>query len=127
MHLFCYATQVGTNGYFTFDEFTAFTFSESTTIPLVAPFFADNDISFGVGEIIYEVHTESTSESIISYVNSIVNQNHHADFEGKWMLVATWSGVPPFSGFGGIVSLLIICIYQTNKLFHRQTPTREYW
>ena len=91
--------QVGTNGYFTFAEFdgySPFLFDESTDIPIVAPFFTDIDISDGIGQINYETHTRSTSEYAISQVDSVINQQAETDFSGRWMLVATWDGVPPF-------------------------------
>ena len=100
-------SQVGTNGYFTFDGFTgyeSFVFNEHSPLPLVAPFFADIDISSGVGRIGYEIHTQQNSENILSQISAVINENHNTRFQGKWLLVATWDGVPPFSGFGNIVS-----------------------
>ena len=88
-------SQVGTNGYFTFDNFTgyvAFTFNQYTTLSLVAPFFTDIDIR-GVGQINYEVHNETTSQSLLSRVNSLINHHAQTEFNGEWMLVATWDGV----------------------------------
>ena len=92
-------TQVGTNGYFTFDGFTGyspFIFNENTTQSLVAPFFTDIDISEGVGQIDYEIHTLTTSQSILSEVNSLINEHTQTEFNGEWLLVATWDNVPPF-------------------------------
>ena len=86
---------MGTNGYFTFDGFTGyspFTFNESTTQSLVAPFFTDIDIR-KVGQINYEVHNETTSQSLLSRVNSLINHHAQTVFNGEWMLVATWDGV----------------------------------
>ena len=91
-------TQIGTNGYFTFDGFTGyspFTFNENTTQSLVAPFFTDIDISGG-GQIVYEVHTVTTSQSILSEVNSLINEHTQTQFNGEWLLVATWDNVPPY-------------------------------
>ena len=90
--------QVGTNGYFTFATFTGyqpFLFYDNTTVPLVAPFFADIDIRQG-GQICYEIHTEANSLSILSQVNLVINDHAETDFYGEWMLVATWDNVPPY-------------------------------
>ena len=98
--------QVGTNGYFTFQAFrgyTPFIFNENTTLSLVAPFFTDIDISRGVGQIIYENHTLSTSKDLISKVDSIINKKTQANFKGKWMLVATWEDVPQYGSYYNIV------------------------
>ena len=58
----------------------------------MAPFFTDIDISH-VGQINYEVHAEATSQSILSRVNSLINLHAQTEFNGEWMLVATWDGV----------------------------------
>ena len=88
-------SQVGSNGYFTFDGFTSwlpFTFNENTIQSLVAPFFTDLDIR-EVGQINYEVHNETTSQSLLSRVNSLIKHHAQTEFIGEWMLVATWDGV----------------------------------
>ena len=98
--------QVGTNGYFTFTGFSgysSFLFNEDTTLPLVAPFFTDIDISNGVGEIDYEIHTAATSGAIFSQVNSLIEEHAETNFSGEWMLVATWDDVPPFGSGTTIV------------------------
>ena len=92
--------QVGTNGYFTFQYFTGFSpfiFNENTTQSLVAPFFTDIYISDGVGQIYYEIHTVTTSQSILSEVNSLINEHTQTEFNGEWLLVATWDNVPHIS------------------------------
>ena len=61
---------------------------------MVAPFFTDIDITSGVGQINYEVHTEATSLSLLSCVNSLINYHAQTEFNGVWLLVATWDGVP---------------------------------
>ena len=103
--------QVGTNGYFTFTEFVGFSsflFYENTTLPLVAPFFTDIDISNGVGEIYYEIHTAATSQSILSQVNSLINEQAETNFNGRWMLVAKWDNVPPYGGSSNVVRILVL-------------------
>ena len=103
--------QVGTNGYFTFDEFIdprPFMFNDNISLSLVAPFFTDIDISEGVGQIVYEVHTLSTSKHVISKVDSIVKKQKQENFKGEWMLVATWEDVPQYETNHNIVSYLFI-------------------
>ena len=99
--------QVGTNGYFTFDGFTgyrAFLFNERNQ-SLVAPYFTDIDISVGVGQIQYEVHTGATSEEVLSQVNELINQCSEKEFKGNWLLVATWENVPWYGGSTSVVSV----------------------
>ena len=79
----------------------------------MAPFFTDIYISSGVGQINYEVHTENTSQSLLSRVNSLINHHAQTEFNGEWMLVATWDGVPHITNTS-IVSLytaLYISLY----------------
>ena len=63
----------------------------------MAPFFTDIDISEGVGQIDYEIHTVTTSQSILSEVNSLINEHTQTEFNGEWLLVATWDNVPHIS------------------------------
>ena len=92
---------MGTNGYFTFDGYTGyspFLFDANSDQSLVAPFFSDIDISYGTGEISYEVHSESVSEPILSSVDTVINEHMQTDFHGEWLLVAKWDNVPHISG-----------------------------
>lgn len=127
-----YQTQVGTNGYFTFTDFVdyrPFLFNENTTLPIVAPFFTDINIASGVGTIYYETHTTATSEYILYGVDSVINEQAETDFYGEWMLVATWSGVPPF-GDTSVVSLYLLLaappVLSSFTPFHRETPSKGY-
>ena len=61
----------------------------------MAPFFTDIDIGLG-GQINYEIHTVTTSKSILSEVNSLINEHTQTEFNGEWLLVATWDNVPPY-------------------------------
>ena len=63
----------------------------------MAPFFTDIDITLG-GQINYEIHTVTTSQSILSEVNSLINEHTQTEFNGEWLLVATWDNVPPYGG-----------------------------
>ena len=63
----------------------------------MAPFFTDIYISGGVGQINHEIHTVTTSQSILSEVNSLINEHTQTEFSGEWLLVATWDNVPHIS------------------------------
>ena len=81
-------SQVGTNGYFTFDRFTGyspFSFNENTTQSLVAPYFTDIDISDGIGQINYEIHTPTTSPSILTQVNLLFMHTPISMESGCWL------------------------------------------
>ena len=110
--------QVGTNGYFTFTGYTGwipFLF-DGNTLPLVAPFFADIDISNGVGQINYEVHTDDISDSLLSQVNSLISDHAGTEFNGRWMLVATWDQVPPYQN-PNIVIICCVLLFCYNIVF----------
>ena len=64
----------------------------------MAPFFTDINIARGIGQISYEVHDDSTSESLLSSVDSVINNNMQTNFHGEWLLVAKWDNVPHYSG-----------------------------
>ena len=112
--------QVGTNGYFTFEMFTGyipFIFHENVNHSLVAPFFSDIDIELGFGQIDYEIHTEITSQSILSQVNSLINDQAQTNFNGKWLLVAMWDKVPPYPGYSNdTVRYLYLCCAPLSSL-----------
>ena len=74
----------------------------------MAPFFTDIDISVGIGQINYEIHTRSSSENILSLVNLIINKQTETEFSGNWLLVSTWDNVPQFGGDYNIVSKMCI-------------------
>ena len=57
----------------------------------MAPFFTDIDITLG-GQINYEIHTVTTSQSILSEVNSLINEHTQTEFNGEWLLVAIYMG-----------------------------------
>ena len=100
--------QVCTNGYFVFDhELTShrpYLFDGFDTHSLVAPFFTDIDISRGVGQIRYEIHTTATSEYLLSNVSKLINEHTGKTFSGEWLLIAEWRDVPAYSRSTDIVS-----------------------
>lgn len=99
-YLLYMTVQVGTNGYLSFDkvftDYESFEFPGQGHVTLLAPFFADIDISKGTGSISYEVHTVRQSEAIFSVVNRIVRERVDSEFSGTWLLVAEWRDVPEF-------------------------------
>lgn len=106
---FSLCVQVSTNGYFSFGEAAAYNnpqlFSPSSpSAYIVAPFWANNDISNRVGNITYEVHTAETSPSYMMLVSSFISQQKQVKFSGNWMLVAYWNDVPQFGGSLSAVS-----------------------
>ena len=67
--------QVSTNGFFSFGEGAVYNtpqlFSSSSPFTyIVAPFWANNDISNRVGNITYEVHTTVNSPRYITLVEN---------------------------------------------------------
>ena len=102
-NLFLVCTQVSTNGFFSFGEGAVYNtpqlFSPSSPFNyIVAPFWANNDISNRVGNITYEVHTTENSPRYITLVSSFISQQQQVRFRGSWMLVASWNSVPQFGG-----------------------------
>jgi hypothetical protein len=91
---------VGTNGYFTFDNFTGFTpfqFARGNGLSLVAPFFTDiGDTTDASGRIKYEAHDDSTFE-VAESVNGIIRREKDPNFCGKQFLIASWEEVSPYS------------------------------
>ena len=58
---------------------------------LVAPFWADIDIRWGVGHISYQVY--STRSPLLDTVNNFISDEENNNFSGQWMLVAEWNKV----------------------------------
>lgn len=92
-------TQVSTNGLLSFNR--SFQSHTPHFFPLanylVAPFWADIDITNGVGEVSYEVNDDSQSESL-SWVSTYISQQQQINFTGTWMLLAKWKDVPKYLG-----------------------------
>ena len=105
----CHHLQVSSNGFFSFDTEVTYStpqlFSSSSPQDhLVAPFWANNDISNRVGSISYEVHSSGTTSDYISSVSAFISQQKEVRFSGTWMLLAEWNSVPQFGGPLTIVS-----------------------
>lgn len=92
----------------------------------MAPFFTDIDISSGVGQVGYEIHTGATSAGVLSQVNELINNCTKKAFNGNWLLVASWEDVPRYGGSINMVSSVhyfIICINKKNP--HRLIHSKE--
>ena len=61
---------------------------------LVAPFWAAVDIQGGMGDISYQ--TYSSGSPLLDIVNTFINDEKDFSFNGRWMLLAEWNGVPSF-------------------------------
>ncbi|XP_071482117.1 uncharacterized protein [Diadema antillarum] len=78
-------------------------FSNSTTVPLIAPFWADVDISQNRGEVYYQVY-EFLESNTANETAVLVDANERiqafdsdfSSFNATWMLVITWSNLPSF-------------------------------
>ena len=91
-------------------------FDNFFAVPLVAPYLTDLDNSYEVGDISYEVHTATTSKSLLSQVNSLIDEHVETQFSGEWMLVAEWKDVPEF-GNPFIVSLSFFYTFMYNNYY----------
>ena len=60
----------------------------------MAPFWADNDITSGQGQVSYEVHDIPTEG--MEWVGTFVSQQVQTSFSPSWMMVAEWKEVPEF-------------------------------
>lgn len=106
-----YNPQVITNGFLIFgvpDIDSSPSLFPSELSFAVAPFWADVDISNGVGEIRYEVHNAS-SDPVIAEVSAFVSQQQQTVFQGEWLLVAEWRDVPEFGENTSLVSGFLGC------------------
>ena len=80
---------------------------------LVAPFWADIDISVGVGAISYQ--TYSTGSLLLDSVNAFISDEEDSDFIGHWMLLVEWNNVPQFGGPTFQVSIYIPHEYSMTR------------
>lgn len=63
---------------------------------LVAPFWADIDITNTPGQILYEVHETNASFFQLARVSAFISTQLGISFDGSWMLVAQYNNVLPF-------------------------------
>ena len=71
---------------------------------IVAPFWADNDVTQVDSSASYEVHNVSTSPILLTQVSIFISQQNQVNFTGTWMIVAEWFQVAQTGGSANIVS-----------------------
>ena len=71
---------------------------------IVAPFWADNDVTQVDSSASYEVHNDSTSPVLLKRVSIFISQQNQVNFTGTWMIVAEWFQVAQTGGSANIVS-----------------------
>ena len=81
-----------------------------------ATYFTDIDVS-GLGQIDYEIHTTATSQSILTQVNSLISEHKQTQFNGEWLLVATWDGVPPYRDYTNVCFCSFRELHDLIKVF----------
>ena len=105
-----------TYGYLSFGgsyiEYTPELFPEGGQL-LVAPFWADIDVTRGVGDIRYEVHTTSSTGSFLTDVSDFISNVTESQFTGHWMLLVEWKDVLHFSTPRDLVRTAMIHLYFT--------------
>ena len=91
--------QVATNGYISFGQRVTSLespslFNEfSTPNYIIAPYWSDIDTR-SAGSVSYELHTNTTSPSLLHRVSKFIRQREQNSFAGTWMLVADWNSIP---------------------------------
>ncbi len=87
------------------DFFSPVLFPNSSSYSyIVAPFWADHDPR-PAGEIGYQIF--SNNSETLSIVNRFIRQESGLDFNGVWMIVADWDGVPGYQSDIDRVSILV--------------------
>ena len=99
---------MSTNGIISFSR--PFTYHSPSLFPgssfynfIIAPFWTDNDISRGVGQVSYWVYDNETESESIDFVSTFISQQEQVEFSGTWMLTAEWRDVPEYLGNTAIV------------------------
>ena len=96
--MFLYVIQVATSGYLSFGRRVASccinTFENASSYDYtVAPFLSNINASTD-GDISYEVHTSTSSPSILSWYSSFIRSREGTTFSGTWIIIAEWKKVP---------------------------------
>ena len=87
---------------------------------IVAPFWANSDTRIS-GEILYEVHADTSRSESLNAVSQFIRHDHNNRFAGTWMLVTEWREVPEYPATGGSsanVSLLLLLFLPITNLVH---------
>ncbi|XP_033642813.1 uncharacterized protein LOC117302931 isoform X2 [Asterias rubens] len=76
-------------------------FSDINTVPMVAPFWADTDLTTSQGEVYYKIYQPSTSatdDAILAEASGRVRDQYSefSNFNASWMIVITWENMPSF-------------------------------
>ena len=61
---------------------------------LVAPFWDDAITTFGRGDVLYEVYE---SGYMLDYISAFIRRRNPSEFQGTWMMVASWEAVHQWS------------------------------
>ena len=113
-----------TYGYLSFGrsyiEYTPELFPEGGQL-LVAPFWADIDVTRGVGDIRYEVHTTSSAGGFLTNVSDFISNVTGSQFTGHWMLLAEWKDVPQYATPLTLVRTALIYVYLESLRFSLYT------
>ena len=81
---------------------------------VVAPFLSENDPLSG--SVSYEVHEGNNSQHILSTANSVIHQQENTtNFNGSWLLVATWRNVHQYDN--NYVSISIATYFKDYHVF----------
>ncbi|XP_022101039.1 uncharacterized protein LOC110984815 isoform X2 [Acanthaster planci] len=79
-------------------------FTDINTVPMVAPFWADTDLSANQGDVFYQVYEPSASgtearDAVLADASSRIRIQYAPSFfsfNATWMLVVTWYQLPSF-------------------------------
>ena len=127
MYIFVFYMQVNENGLFSFNK--PFFFSHPNQFPtdnvysrlsnVVAPFWSDNDIRKN-GTVRYvdidiryplnltQDHEKHVISEVLAHLKETGTTGTEQEFRPKWMIVAQWDKVPPFSQ-EGVSSKVYVC------------------
>uniref|UniRef100_A0A1X7U2M9 NIDO domain-containing protein n=1 Tax=Amphimedon queenslandica TaxID=400682 RepID=A0A1X7U2M9_AMPQE len=67
------------------------------SIPIIAPYWNDNDLNGGRGEVRYAVITPTTNLSLCNQVNDYLSNSTGSSVSVEWILWAYWKDVCPYS------------------------------
>ncbi|XP_053316344.1 mucin-4-like [Spea bombifrons] len=84
--------------------YKTFQSNDSVTPPVIAPFWADVDLSGDVGELYYQVYDfqrtvsdKAFKESLEKAINTYFSSSLEQQFSATWAVKITWDNVLPFS------------------------------
>ncbi|CAH2248026.1 serine-rich adhesin for platelets-like [Pelobates cultripes] len=84
--------------------YKTFQSNDASSPPVIAPFWADTDLSGGIGELYYQVYNFQSSvsdssfkESLENSINSYFNSSLEKEFRAVWAVKITWDNVLPLN------------------------------